>query len=122
MPKKVVNICVKPEMKSNFNYALENVNRFIDKEFHHHLVDAGKKIQITNGENILILDSSLENESPIEFARQLKKRSLKTKILLLISAGVPRTDIIGAIKDGVVSGALIMPFTAKQVEDYINRL
>lgn len=122
MPKKVVNICVKPEMKNNINYALENVNNFIDKAFHNHLVDAENRIANVNGDNILVLDSSIEGQSSVEFARQIKKKSLKTKILLLISSGVPRTDIIGVIKDGVVSGALVTPFTAKQLEDYINRL
>jgi DNA-binding NtrC family response regulator len=109
-------------MKSNMNYALQNVNQFIEKEFYNHLVDAERKIKDIRGDNILVIDSTLENESPFEFARELKKSGLKTKILLLISSGVSRTDIIGAIKDGVVSGALLMPFTAKQMEDYINRL
>jgi len=122
MSKKIVNICVNPDIRSNVNYALENVNRFIDKEFYHHLVDVKTKIELSSEANILVLDSSIDGKTSIEFARQLKKSGLKTKILLLISSGVPRSDIVGAIKDGIVSGALIMPFTAKQMEDYINRL
>ncbi|MBI3592769.1 MAG: hypothetical protein HY099_04740 [Nitrospirae bacterium] len=58
----------------------------------------------------------------LDFAKNVKQEKSFVKILLIVSSGTPKEEIVGIIQSKIVSGVLMRPFTAEQVSDYIYKL
>ncbi|MBF0541285.1 MAG: hypothetical protein HQK91_07535 [Nitrospirae bacterium] len=120
MSKMVVIICVKSELESNINNALEGVSSSIYINSYSTLPEVEDNIENINGVNILIIDSAKTGQSTIEFTQKIKKINPKTKIILIIDANAPKVNVIDTMIDGIINGVLLVPFTKKQMEEYIN--
>lgn len=72
--------------------------------------------------SVLVLDSIVSNEPTLDFAMELKNNKPSLKILLVVSIGTTREEIMDIITLKIISGVLIRPFTVGQVSDYIFKL
>jgi hypothetical protein len=119
---KRVYVCVKRDLTHPISWAL--------KEFEGRLlvrnVDNTKLLgpmlsDVTAGCTI-ILDSIIGDESTIDFAKNLKVEKPFIKILMIVSSGTTKEEIVALIQSKTVNGVLTRPFTAEQVSDYMYKL
>jgi DNA-binding NtrC family response regulator len=72
--------------------------------------------------SIVLLDSMIAGESTLAFAQELKRSKPAIKIVLIVSLGTSKEEVIEIIKLKIVSGVLLRPFSAEQVSDYVYKL
>lgn len=122
MAKKSVLVCVKKDIVHPISWALREFEKQIGVRY----LDTTKQLGMVLGdvENCcaVILDSVIGDESTLDFAKEIKNDKPSLKILLIVSSGTTKEEIVGLIQSKIVSGVLIRPFTAEQVSDYIYKL
>jgi DNA-binding NtrC family response regulator len=122
MAKKSVLVCVKKDIVHPISWALREFEKQISVRY----LDTTKQLGMVLGdvENCcaVILDSVIGDESTIDFTKEIKNDKPSLKILLIVSSGTTKEEIVGLIQSKIVSGVLIRPFTAEQVSDYIYKL
>jgi DNA-binding NtrC family response regulator len=122
MAKKSVLVCVKKDIVHPISWAL----REFEKQIIVRYFDTTKQLGMVLGDVdnccAVILDSNIGDESTIDFAKEIKNDKPSLKILIIVSSGTTKEEIVGLIQSKIVSGVLIRPFTAEQVSDYIYKL
>jgi len=121
MSKKTILVCVQKDIVHPLNWSFKEFGEQIAVKYFdkiRQLDDA-----LANEEcSVLLLDSIILNEPTLDFARELKNNKPSLKILLVVSIGTTKEEIIDIIKLKIAGGVLIRPFTVEQVSDYIYKL
>lgn len=119
MGKKTIFVCVQKDIIHPINWSVKEFGNQIAVKY----FDRMKQLGETDEDcSVLILDSIISNEPTLDFARELKGKKPSVKILLVVSMGTTKEEIVEIIKLKIVSGVLIRPFTVEQVSDYIYKL
>ena len=122
MAKKSILVCVKKDLTHPISWALREFEGKVSVRY----LDTTKQLGTALGDEdnccTVILDSTIGDESTLDFAKQVKEEKSALKILLIVSSGTTKEELVGIIQSKVVSGVLIRPFTAEQVSDYIYKL
>jgi DNA-binding NtrC family response regulator len=122
MAKKSVLVCVKKDIVHPISWALREFERQINVRYFDHTRQLGMVIGDDDNCCTVILDSIIDDEPTIDFAKDIKNDKPSLKILLIVSSGTTKEDLLTLIQSKVVSGVLVRPFTAEQVSDYIYKL
>lgn len=122
MAKKSVLVCVKKDIVHPISWALREFERQISIRYLDNTRQLGMVLGDIENCCAVILDSVIGDESTIDFAKEIKADKPSLKILLIVSSGTTKEEIVGLIQSKIVSGVLIRPFTAEQVSDYIYKL
>ncbi|MGD0282103.1 MAG: hypothetical protein ABSB95_07055 [Dissulfurispiraceae bacterium] len=121
MGNKSVFVCVQKDIVHPLNWSFREFDdRLAVKYF-----DKIKQLESTLANedcSVLILDSMVANEPTLQFAMELKNNKPSIKIILAVSIGTKKEEIVDIINLKIVSGVLIRPFTVEQVSDYIYKL
>jgi DNA-binding NtrC family response regulator len=122
MAKKMVFVCVKRDLTHPVNFALREFEGMLSVRYIDTVKQLGAALaEVTEGCTI-ILDSVIGEESTLDFAKTIKKEKPALKILLIVSSGTAKEDIVALIQSKVVNGVLMRPFTAEQISDNIYKL
>ncbi|MBF0557153.1 MAG: hypothetical protein HQL08_00065 [Nitrospirae bacterium] len=122
MSKKTVFVCVQRDLTHPVNFALREFEGMLNVRYVDNTKQLGAALaEVTEGCTI-ILDSLIGDESTIGFAKTLKNEKPALKILLIVSSGTAKEDIVALIQSKVVNGVLMRPFTAEQMSDNIYKL
>ena len=124
MARKMVLVCVKKDLTHPISWALREFEGRLNVRYLDHTKQLGPVLAADAGDECctVILDSVIDDESTLAFAKQAKENKPSLKILLIASSGTTKEEIIGLIQSKVVSGILVRPFTAEQISDYIYKL
>lgn len=122
MAKKAVYVCVKRDLTHPLSWALKEFEGKISVRYFDTTKLLGVALSDAEEGIVVILDSIMAEESTLPFAAALKAEKAFLKILLIVSAGTSKEEIVKIIQSKVVSGVLIRPFTAEQVSDNIYKL
>ncbi|MFO0752597.1 MAG: hypothetical protein U0411_04650 [Thermodesulfovibrionales bacterium] len=122
MAKKSVYVCVKRDLTHPISWALREFEGKIAVRYFDTTKLLGVALSDTEEGVVVILDSIMAEESTLPFAASVKAEKPFLKILLIVSAGTSKEEIVKIIQSKVVSGVLIRPFTAEQVSDNIYKL
>jgi DNA-binding NtrC family response regulator len=122
MSRKSVFVCVKKDIVHPISWALREFEKLISVKYFDTTKQLGMMLADEETCCAVILDSNIGNESTLDFAKEIKNDKPSLKILLIVSAGITKEEIVGLIQSKIVSGVLIRPFTAEQVSDYIYKL
>ena len=122
MAKKTVLVCVKKDLTHPIGWALKEFDGKISTRYLDNTKQLGMVLADTDDCCTVILDSTIGEESTLDFAKQIKGDKPELKILLIVSAGTTKEEIISLVQSKVVSGILVRPFTAEQMSDYIYKL
>lgn len=121
MAKVSIYVCVQRDILLPINWSLKAFDTAVAiKQFEkiHPLQTA-----LENEDNgILFLDSMIASESTLTFAQELKAKKPAIKIVLVVSLGTSKEEVIEIIKLKIVNGVLLRPFSAEQVSDYVYKL
>ncbi len=85
-------------------------------------LDDMKKALTNEQPDIIIIDSMLNGRSNLETLKEFRQSAPNAKIILIVSSGAKKDDIIGFIKDKTVHGVIVRPITIQQLIDNISRL
>ncbi len=122
MSKKAVFVCVKRDLTHPVSFALREFEGRLSVRNFDNTKQLGKALEeITEGV-IVILDSTIGDESTLEFAKNSKEQKPDIKFLLIVSSGTSKEDIVKLIQSKIVSGVLMRPFTGEQMSDNIDKL
>lgn len=122
MAKKIVYVCVKKDLVHPVSWALREFEGRLTVRYFDHTKQLGPAVGEDDAESLIILDSNIGDESTLPFATEMKSSKPLIRILLILSSGTSKEDVVKVIQSKVVSGALMRPFTAEQVSDYIYKL
>lgn len=122
MSKKSVLVCVKKDLTHPISWALREFEGRIIVKYLDNTKQLGKALGDEEDAPAVILDSNIGDESTLDFAKQVKSEKPSVKILLIVSSGTTKEEILGLVQSKVVSGILVRPFTAEQVSDYMYKL
>jgi DNA-binding NtrC family response regulator len=123
MAKKNVFICVKKDIVNPLSYAMKEFEDRLSIRY----FDTTKQLEkLFSDDDVdccaLVLDSIIADQPTIDFAKELKGKKPTLKILLIVSAGTTKEELVKIIQTKTVSGVIIRPFTAEQVSDNIHKL
>ncbi len=122
MSRKNILVCVKQDILHPISWALKEFEKQVFIKY----ADNTKQIDALFDTGIdfavLIIDSIIQNNSTLGYLETLKQVKPNQKILLIISEGARKEDIVNIVKSKLVSGILVRPFTAEQISDYIYKL
>ena len=121
MSKKSIFTCVQRDIVHPLNWSFKEFGDQITVKYFDKVKQLGDALE-TEDCSVLILDSIVSNEPTLDFAKELKNKKPSIKILLVVSIGTTKEEIMDIIKLKIVSGVLIRPFTVEQVSDYIIKL
>lgn len=122
MSKKSVLVCVKKDIIHPISWSLREFEKQISVRYFDNTRQLGMVLGDVDNCCAVILDSIIGDESTLDFAKEIKNDKPSLKILLIVSSGTTKEEIVGLIQSKTVSGVLIRPFTAEQVSDYIYKL
>jgi DNA-binding NtrC family response regulator len=122
MSKKSIVVCVKKDLVHPISYALRTFEGKVGIRY----VDNTRQLGMLLGdiENCctVVLDSIIGDVSTLDFAKEVKNDKPDLKILLVVSSGTTKEEIVSLIQSKIVSGVLMRPFTADQLSDNIYKL
>ncbi|BCB95244.1 hypothetical protein JZK55_01660 [Dissulfurispira thermophila] len=120
--KKNILVCVKKDILHPINWALKEFEKRTNVKY----FDTTKQLGMVVGDMedgcVVILDSIIGDQSTIGFATEIKNDKPSVKILLIVSSGTTKEEVIGLVKSQIVNGVLLRPFTAEQISDYVYKL
>lgn len=119
--KKSIFVCVQKDILHPLKWSLKEFEAQVAVKYFDRTSQLGDTLANEDC-SALILDSIVSNEPALDFARELKNKKPSLKILLVVSMGTTREEVIDIIKLRIVSGVLIRPFTIEQISDYIYKL
>lgn len=122
MSRKNILICVKPDILHPINWALKEFEKQVFLKYADNPRQIDALFEAGLNFSVIIIDSIIQNQSTLDYLEELKKNRPDQKILLIISDGTKKEDIVNIIKSKLVSGVLVRPFTAEQISDYIYKL
>jgi DNA-binding NtrC family response regulator len=122
MSKKMIFVCVKRDLTHPISWSLREFEDKLTVRYLDNTKQLGAALADVVDACTVILDSTIGEESTIEFAKSIKDQKPAVKFLLIVSSGTSKEDIVGLIQSKVVSGVLMRPFTAEQVSDNIYKL
>jgi DNA-binding NtrC family response regulator len=122
MSKKAVFVCVKRDLTHPVSFALREFEGRLSVRNFDNTKQLGMALaELTDGCTV-ILDSIIGEESTLGFAKNIKDEKPAVKILLIVSSGTSKEEIVGLIQSKIVSGVLMRPFTAEQMSENIHKL
>ncbi|HIJ59460.1 MAG TPA: hypothetical protein HPP56_02425 [Nitrospirae bacterium] len=123
MSRKNIMVYVKKDILHPISWSLREFEKLINVRY----ADTQKQIdEMVFGIEIdfcvIIIDSIINNASTFDYIKSVKERKQNQKVLLIVSEGTKKEDLIELLKSKVVNGILVRPFTAEQLSDYIYKL
>jgi DNA-binding NarL/FixJ family response regulator len=122
MVKKSIYVCVNKDLTNPISWALREFESQVTVRYFDHTKQLGIALKDDEGNSVIILDSNIGQESSLPFAAALKAEKPSFKILLVLSDGTTKEEVVKVIQSKVVSGVLMRPFTAEQLSDNIYKL
>lgn len=122
MNKKHVFVCVQRDIVNSLNWSLKEFEKSLAVKYLDSTNDLEKHFAAGHTCSVLILDSLMGDKPTIELAQKIKEDHKAMKVLLIVSTGTTKEELVQLIQTKVVSGVLIRPFTAQQVSDNIYKL
>lgn len=122
MNKKHVFVCVQRDIVNSLNWSLKEFDKSLFVKYLDSANDLEKQFGAGHTCSVLILDSIMADKPTMDLAQKLKETHKHMKILLIVSSGTTKEELVQLIQTKVVSGVLIRPFTAQQVSDNIYKL
>jgi DNA-binding NtrC family response regulator len=121
MPGKLIFLCVQRDILYPIDWSLREFADLIAVKHFDKISQLQSSLE-TEECSVLLLDSIVSGESTLDFARELKNVKPSIKIVLLVSIGTTKEEILEIIQSKIVNGVLLRPFTIAQVSEYISRL
>jgi DNA-binding NtrC family response regulator len=121
MSKRSIFVCVQKDIVHPLNWSFKEFGDRIAVKYFDKINKLGETLANEDC-SVLILDSIVSSEPTLDFAMELKNNKPSIKILIVVSIGTTREEILDIIQLKIVSGVLIRPFTVEQVSDYIYKL
>ncbi|MCX8069619.1 MAG: hypothetical protein N2738_03865 [Thermodesulfovibrionales bacterium] len=123
MSRKNVMVYVKKDILHPISWALREFEKLINVK----IADTQKQVDdmifgIELDFCVIIIDSIMNNVSTFDYIRTIKEKKPNQKILLIVSEGTKKEDLLELVKSKLVSGILVRPFTAEQLSDYIYKI
>jgi len=118
---KPIYICVQKDIVYPINWILKDFERQVVPRHFDSVSEVHKALEKEECE-VLLLDSIITDRSTLDLAREVKDSKASVKILLVVSIGTTKEEVMDIIKSRYVNGILLRPFTATQVSEYIYRL
>lgn len=122
MSKKLIFVCVKRDLTHPVNFALKEFEGKLNVRYFDNTKLMGPALNKVAEACTIILDSIIADESTLEFAKTVKTDKPDVKILLIVSSGTSKEDVVALIQSKIVNGVLMRPFTAEQMSDNIYKL
>lgn len=122
MSKKLIFVCVKRDLTHPVSFALKEFEGKLSVRYFDNTKLMGPALDKVAEACTIILDSIIADESTLEFAKTVKNNKPDVKILLIVSSGTSKEDVVGLIQSKIVNGVLMRPFTAEQMSDNIHKL
>jgi DNA-binding NtrC family response regulator len=122
MSKKSVYVCVQRDIVNSLNWSLREFEKNLTVKYFDTTADLEKQFTAGHACSLLILDSIMAGKPTIELAQKYKQEHPHMKVLLILSSGTTREELVQLIQTKAVSGVLVRPFTALQVSDNIYKL
>lgn len=122
MNKKHVFVCVQRDIVNSLNWSLKEFDKSLSVKYLDSTNELEKQFSAGHACSLLILDSAMGDKPTIGLAQKLKEAHQAMKILLIVSTGTTKEELMQLIQTKVVSGILMRPFTAQQVSDNIYKL
>lgn len=120
--QKQVFACVRKDLYQNINFGLKEIEKHVALRYFAKTRDVDEALSRGQQCCALILDCLIDDKSTIKFARALKEKLPNLRILFVAASDTKKEDIIDLISSKIVSGVLLMPFTATQVDENICKL
>ena len=92
-----------------------------------HLVRCGRNDNISEfldpkGLNILIIESAVMNELAISYLQRMRLEQSPLKIILIVPPTIKKEEAVKIIRDKLVDGMLVQPFSTEVVWNYIDKI
>jgi DNA-binding NtrC family response regulator len=120
--KKTILVCTKKDIVHPLSWALKEFEGRVAVKFFDTTKQLGMVVGDMEDNCVVILDSIIADESTVGFAKEIKNDKPSLKILLVVSSGTTKEEVVELVQSKIVSGVLLRPFTAEQVSDYIYKL
>ncbi|MBI5893953.1 MAG: hypothetical protein HZB79_09970 [Deltaproteobacteria bacterium] len=121
MAKKSVFVCVQKDINQLIKWALQSFESRLDIMYFDNTPQLGVALADEDNCAMIILDSIVNDVSTLDFAKEIKNKKPSVNILLIASSGTSKETLVDAIQTKTISGVLMRPFTAQQVNDYIYK-
>ena len=121
MAKKSVFVCVQKDINQLIKWALQSFESRLNIMYFDNTTQLGAALANEEDCSMIILDSIVNDVSTLDFAKEIKNKKSSVNILLIASSGTAKETLVEVIQAKVISGVLIRPFTAQQVNDYIYK-
>lgn len=123
MSKKNVMVYVKKDILHPISWSLREFDKLINVKY----ADTQKQIDdllfgVELDFCIIIIDSIMNNISTHDYIKKVKEKRPDQKILLIVSEGTTKEDLLDLVKSKLITGVLVRPFTAEQLSDYIYKI
>lgn len=122
MSRKNILVCVKQDILHPINWTLKEFERQVFAKYADNTRQIDALFEAGLDFTVIIIDSTIQDQSTLPYIEGLKKERPYQKVLLIISEGTKKEDIINIVKARLISGVLVRPFTAEQLSDYIYKL
>ncbi|HMK44885.1 MAG TPA: hypothetical protein VK445_12180 [Dissulfurispiraceae bacterium] len=122
MSKVQVFVCVQRDIVNSLSWSLKEFDKALAVKYLDSTNDLEKQFASGNTCSLLILDSMMADKPTVELAEHVKTEHPAVKILLIVSSGMTKEELVRLIQAKVVSGVLMRPFTADQVADNVYKL
>lgn len=122
MAKKSILVCVQKDITQIIKWALQSFENRLNIMYFDTTTQLGAALAGEEDCSMIILDSIMNEASTLDFAKEVKSKKTSVNILLIASSVTPKETLVEAIQAKVISGVLIRPFTAQQVNDYVYKL
>lgn len=117
-----VLVYVKKEIAPMINFALKEYNKIFKVTIMENSVSLEGLLSKVKSDFILVLDSVMHDKNMAAYAKEIKSRCSKAKILYMMDTETPRTELLELIQSNTISKALVKPFTARQLTNNIFEL
>jgi hypothetical protein len=117
---KTVYLCVNDDVITFLKWTLNQCNsRFNVKRYEN---AASIENIPTTGTDILIIDCPTMKEPPLSNLQKIRSINPSLNILLIVPAVINKHEAFTIIRERLVKGMLVSPFSAEVVCSYINKI
>jgi hypothetical protein len=111
------------------NYETQTFLNWTIREYTHNLsvmncrrTDTIEKVLESKNINIIFLDLPPENEPIVDYLRKIMDDNPSINILLIVPPTINKDEAMQVIREKLVKGILVQPFSAEVVCNYISKI
>jgi len=121
MHEPTICLCVQNDIIQPLKWMLKEYDRQFLVTSLHSAIEVEQAMN-TKHWDILIFESSASQETILPYLQRLRTHTPGQKIILIVPPNIQKEEVIELIKQRMVQGLLVKPFTGEVMSSYLDKL